>query len=292
MVKSLLNMGIYDRDYMVDNRKTGAFICWSLATWLIILNSTLFVVQHLLLNGDYEDLFNLTKRSLFWGDWWRLFSFQFSHSDLGHFLVNMVFLFFAGRMFEPICGGKWLLLIYLLGGAIGGFLHILYTPTGLVGASGSILAILMALIFMVPEQPVTLFFSPIHLKLKVFGWLILGANLIGLFLPSSRISNLSYFGGIMAGSLLICIYRGFFNRSKALNRKGEPRKLSKIAEAAEIEISKKRQKETLYLHKKVDVILDKINQEGMQSLTPEERKVLDRSREKLSRERDDKSDKS
>jgi len=280
-------MGIYDRDYMADNKRGRAVFSRSMVPWLLIFNSGAFVANHYLLAGIYSDLFNLSKSSLFAGEWWRLFSFQFFHADWAHLLFNMVFLFFVGRIFERIHGGKWLLSIYLLGGVFGGMAHVLWSPIGFVGASASVFAVFTALVFTIPEKRITWFLLPLNLEFKFVGWLVFFGHLFGVFFPFSGIPFVSHLGGMSAGALLMGLGLRLQDRSEVLNLKLVERKISKIAEAAEIEIKKKRQKETIYLRMKVDSILEKISKEGMESLSPDERKILARTSEKLSRKMDD-----
>ena len=46
---------------------------------------------------------------------WTVFTYMFLHTGLGHIFWNMILLWFGGRMFEDLLGGKRLLGYYLLG---------------------------------------------------------------------------------------------------------------------------------------------------------------------------------
>ncbi|MDF1816188.1 MAG: rhomboid family intramembrane serine protease [Verrucomicrobiales bacterium] len=262
-----------------------------MSTWLLVINSVVFLIQHLIFDNRIQGLVNLSRDTLFSGQVWRLVSFQFCHADVGHFISNMLFLFFLGRMFEQVLGRKWVLSLYLLGGVIGGIAHIgLFSGAPVIGASASVIALATAVILTIPEQPISLLFLPVQFKIKYFGWFLLIGNVAGLLMTlnaSGGISYISHLGGMAAGwgfvNLLMPHLRARENRSSE-SRKSR----SKIAEAAEKQIKKKRQKETVYLSKKVDAILEKISEEGMQSLTPEEKNVLERSSQKLSKKLDDK----
>src|SRR3546814_15915876 len=50
---------------------------------------------------------------------------MFLHAGLWHILVNMLFLFFFGRLLEEYIGRKKLISIYFLGGIAGGLLFII-----------------------------------------------------------------------------------------------------------------------------------------------------------------------
>ena len=56
---------------------------------------------------------------------WGLFTSIFAHFSLFHVLFNMVFLYFAGRVFEQLFDQKRLFYTYLLGGIIGGLFEII-----------------------------------------------------------------------------------------------------------------------------------------------------------------------
>jgi len=53
---------------------------------------------------------------------WGLFTSMFTHYDFFHLAFNMIFLYFAGKLFEQLFDQKRLLYTYLLGGIFGGIL--------------------------------------------------------------------------------------------------------------------------------------------------------------------------
>src|SRR3546814_5222104 len=84
---------------------------------------------------------------------WTIITYMFLHAGLWHILVNMLFLFFFGRLLEEYIGRKKLISIYFLGGIAGGLLFIisynlfpyLKDMVGgafLIGGSASVMAIL------------------------------------------------------------------------------------------------------------------------------------------------------
>ena len=97
---------------------------------------------------------------------WGLFTSIFAHFTIWHFLMNMLFLFFAGQAFEQFFNGKRLLHTYVLGGLFGGLFEVLAhtlfpafqgQSTVVVGASGSVMAIFSAIAFYKPNLEVRLF---------------------------------------------------------------------------------------------------------------------------------------
>ena len=294
-------MGIYDRDYMTEGGAKGGPASWSMVTWLLIVNTLAFILQHLVFDHASGSAVELSKDNLFSGQVWRLLTYQFCHEHPGHFLGNMIGLFFVGRLLERFIGGKLTLAVYLLGGIAGGFAHILFGyATGIhpsvIGASGAVFAVLAALIAFMPEQEMNLFFLPFRFKLKYIGWFALAFNAIGLALSFTGKSGVSYsahLGGMALGWYFVRTILPSFKdkQSGGSQRRIRQKRRSKSTAKSVTEKSgppSDKESDSVYLNKKVDAILEKISEQGMQSLTPEERKILEKSSEKLARKLDDK----
>lgn len=68
----------------------------------------------------------------------------FIHGSWLHLGLNLLFLLLVGRMVEWVIGPARLLLLFLLGGLVGGVLQVLVTPEStlpVIGASGAIAAV-------------------------------------------------------------------------------------------------------------------------------------------------------
>lgn len=294
-------MGIYDRDYMADEKKGFGVPAWSVVTWLIVANVAFFLVQHVVFNNRIYDALSVSKEALLSGQVWRLVTFQFAHGHGFHLLGNMLLLFFLGRVLEQIQGSRVILPLYLLGGLAGGLGHAIFHGfvlgqySTVIGASASVLAIAMALIITIPEQRFSLLFLPIQFKIKYLGWFLLGANVLGLLLTltptgGEQTSYISHLAGMAVGWFFVRNGLPWWQKRQDRQRTvDKPKSVrSRISQAAEERIKEKREKESVYLSKRVDAILEKISEQGMQSLTDEERKILERSSEKLSKKLDDK----
>ncbi len=286
-------MGIYDRDYMGDKRGSG-LASWSMVVWLLIANGLAFVVQHAILDNQRGTGVILSLEEVASGKVWRFVTYQFCHASPAHFLGNMLLIFFVGRMVERLIGARHLLYLYLAGGLAGGIAFVawemLTESSTLIGASASALGILIALVALIPEERISLLFLPFEFKVKYVGWFVLGINVLGLVLFSSvsETSFVAHLGGMGGGwafvRYLLPVLR---RREMGLAGSGEARRRSKIAEAERKRRGAEKDKE-VYLNKKVDAILEKINEHGMHSLTDEERRTLERSSEKLARKLGDK----
>lgn len=76
---------------------------------------------------------------------WTWITYQFSHAGIVHLFSNMLFLIVIGTAVETLLGGVGLLLLYLIGGIVGGAAFLFYNGHGIipmVGASASISALL------------------------------------------------------------------------------------------------------------------------------------------------------
>src|SRR5688572_23786845 len=76
------------------------------------------------------------------GQWWRLLTATALHANVLHLLLNVVALWYAGRIAEPLFGRTAFLVLYLLSGLGGSVASLWWQPfvTG-VGASGAIFGI-------------------------------------------------------------------------------------------------------------------------------------------------------
>ena len=91
------------------------------------------------------------------GDYWRLITSGFLHVELMHIALNMLSLFWLGRMIEPALGHVRFVAIYLvslLGGSLG--VMILSPDEATLGASGAIYGLLGAAIVMARNRQISL----------------------------------------------------------------------------------------------------------------------------------------
>lgn len=83
-----------------------------------------------------------------------LITYQFLHAGWMHILVNMVFLLPFGKAVEDRMGHVGFAVFYLGCGAIGGFVHTLLYVSPVVGASGSVCAVVAAFIVLAPKTKI------------------------------------------------------------------------------------------------------------------------------------------
>jgi membrane associated rhomboid family serine protease len=224
---------------------------------------------------------------------WGLITSIFSHFEFMHFLFNMLFLFFAGQLYEQLFGGKKLLNIYILGGIAGGILEIVAhelfpalsnAQSIVVGASGSIMAIFIATAMYRPNTKIMLF-GILPIRIIVLAGIYFIYDLLSLGMPDGT-AHFAHIGGGIIGIISVrtmdkpnniltrftrftdkvftLFSRDFFRKKNSfkVERGGRP-----LTDEEFIERKKENQA-------KIDAILDKISKSGYESLSSKEKEFL------------------
>lgn len=153
-----------------------------------------------------------------WKEWfpfvpvWQLLSYSFLHSpsDIFHLLFNLLALYFFGTMVEGIVGGRRFLATYLIGALIGGVVQL---SIGLIqlaqgssapptyGASGAVMAILVAAAVMQPHARVIFILFP--LKLRTLALILVGIDVFRVLSNSTGIAVAVHLSGAAWGFLAV-----------------------------------------------------------------------------------------
>lgn len=315
-------MSIYSRDYMRDSGQRGRQgpTGWSVVTWLLVANVAVYFLQHFLFfdaNEPDRNPLALSQEALSSWHLWTPLTYQFSHANFLHLLGNMIGLFFLGRMLLQLTSPRHVLAIYFVGGLAGGFCQLLSNvfleqhDAMILGASGSVLAIVIAVATLVPSHSIHLllfFILPIRMTMRQIALLLVTINALMLLFGSPETAVMAHFGGMLLGWAYIRYYYratasrpGSPGKSRGKKAPGNARSFLGIRILREGDDStveggpdeKGRQtsvpstKERPFVNSDVDAILDKINAEGFQSLSAQERRILEKSSERLSRRLDE-----
>jgi len=178
---------------------------------LVGANVLVFLLESLLSPAGQirvDELFGLSQRGVSSGMLWQFVTHQFLHGSLFHLLVNLLGLWFAGRILENLLGGWRFLLFYLACGICGGVLQLVLDPgPTLIGASGAVCGVIAAFSALYPEMPITalLFFVlPIRMRAKWLGRIIV---ILSVFLILTglmgNIGNAAHLGGTLAGYAIV-----------------------------------------------------------------------------------------
>jgi membrane associated rhomboid family serine protease len=223
---------------------------------------------------------------------WRLGTYMFAHGGLGHIFFNMWGLHLFGRQLEERIGPHRFLNLYFGSGVIGGLAWCLFNwnhpYSSVIGASGAVFGIMIATAMLFPNQQIMLLFPPIPMRLKtfVFGYAAIEI-VMALGQGGGRIAHIAHLGGALAGFLYIRHYYGSSSWSPFSALHDYMRQRHQRQAQRQREQFKTHRNDSASSHSaadlaaEVDKVLDKIGREGIESLTPQERKILDTARERL-----------
>ncbi len=137
---------------------------------------------------------------------WSFFTYQFLHAGFMHLFGNMLFLFVFGPNLEDRLGRWWYLAFYLIGGAIAGGVHVMWSPESpVVGASGAISAVTGGFLVFFPRTKIRIFmFFIIIGMIQIPAVWFIGAQIaLNLFdqgfSSGSNVAYMAHLGGYVYG---------------------------------------------------------------------------------------------
>lgn len=265
---------------------------------LVILNILVFLLIHLLFAFNKilgVETFEIIVQNLFTLEAtiygvlampWGLLTNIFAHIELMHLFSNMIFLYFAGNLFERYFNSRMLLITYLFGGILGGLAEVMSAtfifPEGfhyVLGASGSVMAIFAALAFYSPNTKIYLF-GMVPVRLFILALFFLATDLIAIGDTTDHVAHFAHLGGALFGlfamqnlntpknilSIIDSRYTKIERWLKGLRTSRQKTRTVKTDE--EYNFAKKTRQD------KTDRILDKISRSGYDSLNKEEKDFL------------------
>jgi membrane associated rhomboid family serine protease len=220
---------------------------------------------------------------------WTLITYMFTHKDIMHILFNMLWLYWFGIIFLEYLDQRKLVAVYLLGGISGAIVYVVsfnifpvfrevVIESVAIGASASVMAVVVAIAVYVPDYSVNLFLLG-RIKIKYLALAIFILTSIMDFSVNSG-GKLAHIGGALFGFLYTFNLRRGRDFGKGLNKiidflvtLFKPRKKIRVT-------YKKPTNDYEYNKTKVDhqerinKILEKISKGGYDSLTKEEKDLL------------------
>jgi len=220
---------------------------------------------------------------------WTLITYMFVHKDVWHILFNMLWFYWFGNIFLEYLDQRKLVAVYLLGGISGAIVYILsfnifpafsgvVAESVAIGASASVMAVVIAIAVYVPDYTVQLFLFG-KVKIKYLALAIFVFTSIMDFSVNSG-GKLAHIGGAFFGYFYTLNLRQGRDIGKGMNRiidffatLFKPRRKLKVTHkkvATEYEYNK-----VIAEHQaRVNIILDKISKGGYDSLTKVEKEIL------------------
>ena len=280
--------------------------------WIIALNVAVWFLQLTISEADFTRWLAFDA-SAATAHPWTVLTYMFVHGGVWHIISNLWLLYLFGPRVEDALGTRRFVFYYVWCGLGGWLAHLLLAPHAgyLLGASAAIFGVLLAYAVKWPDDEVQIF--PLFITMKV-RWLVIvlaGINLLFGITKAGTGGGIAYFahlGGLAAGSIFLwAVWAPGLDRvrqrvssvpdepdappraiPRSASRTREPISDADNAVARSNAAVAPRATRAAPLASRVgkektealDRVLEKISRLGLDSLTPDERKLL----EELSRQ--------
>ncbi|HEX2395810.1 MAG TPA: rhomboid family intramembrane serine protease [Bacteroidales bacterium] len=222
---------------------------------------------------------------------WTIITYMFAHFNLWHILMNMLMLYWFGRIFLQYLTAKQLLSTYILGGLAGAALYVVFVNSfpglrdylggAMLGASAAIMAIVVSIAVYVPNYTIYLFFlGPVRLKYIAIGFVIIDVLMIA---SDNAGGNIAHLGGAVYGFWFTSRLRKGKDSGLWISRiidkittlfKPRPRLNVAYRKTTKRVSDEEYNRRKISEQKEIDRILDKIAKGGYESLTKNEKETL------------------
>lgn len=200
---------------------------------------------------------------------WQLVTYGFVHSltDIFHILFNLLALYFFGTMVEGVVGGRRFLVAYMTAIVLGGIAQLTMgliqlgqgIPVGAtLGASGGVMAMIIAAAVMQPNARIIFFIFP--LRLATLALILVGIDVFRMLTGGSGTAWLVHLTGAAYGFLAVRRRWIWADPLASWERRRQVRQVEQAAADSQ----------------RVDELLARIQRDGMQSLSSSEKAFLKR----------------
>jgi len=220
---------------------------------------------------------------------WGLFTSIFTHFGFLHFLFNMLFLYFAGGLFKQFFSDRRMLHVYILGGIVGGLCELLanqFLGKGAIvlGASGSIMALFIAISVYKPHININLF-GMFPVKIYVLALIYVVSDLAQT-INNDGTAHFAHLGGALIGFLSV---QNIYSSTNIINwtesvhqrilayfsgRSNRRPKMKAQKGGRVVKSDEEYNMDAKAKQERIDKILDKISKSGYESLTKAEKDFL------------------
>lgn len=208
---------------------------------------------------------------------WTVITYMFGHRAFFHILFNMLWLYWLGRIFLDFLNKRQFTFTYLAGSLAGALFFILsynlfpafkdtvQLSPPLLGASASVMAIVVGTATLVPDYSINLLLLG-SVRLKYIALVYFLLDIIGIA-GGNPGGSIAHIGGAVLGFIYIKQLRNGHDWSKLFQR--NKRKLTVVQNG-----NPKARKGNLPDQEVIDQILDKISKSGYDSLSKKEKEQL------------------
>ncbi len=209
---------------------------------------------------------------------WTAVTYMFLHATpgIGHVLFNMIGLFFFGPRLETRLGSPNFLRLYLVAGVVGALLSFTAPHAMVIGASGAVYGVLLGFAYYWPRERIYIWaLLPIEAR-----WLVIGFTVMSIYfgLGGAR-TGIAYFAHL-GGFLGAFLYLKWLERTSPAKKfqKKVAGPGAKLGDRQAMEQWEKIRPESLHEvnRDEFERIGEKIQAQGVSSLTPRERTFIER----------------
>jgi membrane associated rhomboid family serine protease len=277
--------------------------------WLIAANALIFFLQLTVVSrSDMIGALGFELRDFETASWWTIATYMFVHAGFWHLALNMYTLWLFGPRVEHSWTAGGFVRYYVWCGLGGWLFHLLLTRDAtLVGASAAVFGVMLAYAMRWPDDEMLLF-GVVPMKVKwMVGLLTVMSLAFGLGMGSSSVAHFAHLGGFAFGWMYLRT-----SSAQSLDRlrqrisqvpdvpdetpRAIPRSLPRSRERGEVDeivakskaaIAKRPAPQITANHPRdtkadeLDLVLDKISRTGIDSLTSEERRLLEEMSKRL-----------
>ena len=262
----------------------GNFLKLNIAEKIILVNTVFFVLPLAVFIFFY--LFKIPNQNIYYyfellpniHDLlfrpWSLITYGFIHASFGHLFWNMILFYFFSSLFLNLFKEDDLLVLFCIGIISGGLLFIFsysFFPvfgglhSSLIGSSAGVISVVIFMCTYSPNSTIRIFFF--NVKLIYVGIALVIFDLAQLPISNSG-GHIAHLGGALTGFFAGFKMKNGQNIFNYFKKNNSHKKFTSQKQ----NINKKNFKNSN--QQKIDLILDKINESGYDSLTNEEKRTL------------------
>ncbi len=254
--------------------------------WLLVTNFVVFCLQTALYLAGvslFDELLALWPLRVKQGWVWQLFTYMFLHAYVMRWLVNLLLLLIFGMQLESDLGSRRFLSLYFLAGVVGGLtwsiISLFLDANPAMTSSAAVYAVLVAFATMNPDRPIMLFPLPVTLSAKHMAIL---TAIVSLLLGLRGEDFLWEMVLTLSGMLVGYLYIKMRISERSLPQSGALSSLHRLwKRKPTLRVISPSMHNNDFMQQRIDPILDKIAEHGIQSLTREERHLLDEAKDRL-----------